>query len=410
MLKKRLIAVIGAVTAGLITASTAGAADMWQERTIDDSYKDWTITFSSDVSTDALTETPIRVATEDGETLYVEALLDASNEVTVLPPADGYDPGASYELVVPQELHSEQGTALKEKAVLPFTMEEDEEAESLEALELGAEQKEVETFLGAPEASGVESIYDYQWDIYHEDYAAYTQVGYNDDREAVGFLTFSPDSPEISEVNVGDDQVDARDALGEPLEHIHREGTNYVVEDDTNDIFHHDGAYHWVFYDLAQEAEVMAVAVIDEAAEEALGGFYGEPSDDLRAGLEEQSVAQLGAIRVQHDLAPLGWHEASTATSRAHSKDMADGSFLGHAGSDGRGPFERLSDDGFAFGAAAENVAYGTAAAVYTNVGLMNSPGHRANILNGDLEQVSVGFAFDAENRPFITQKFLTPR
>lgn len=40
----------------------------------------------------------------------------------------------------------------------------------------------------------------------------------------------------------------------------------------------------------------------------------------------------------------------------------------------------------------------------------MNSPGHRANILNPRYTEIGVGFARDASGRSYFTQNFHQPR
>ena len=39
----------------------------------------------------------------------------------------------------------------------------------------------------------------------------------------------------------------------------------------------------------------------------------------------------------------------------------------------------------------------------------MNSPGHRANILNCGFRNIGVGLAYDSKHTPYWTQDFATP-
>ncbi|MBK9712953.1 MAG: CAP domain-containing protein [Kouleothrix sp.] len=81
--------------------------------------------------------------------------------------------------------------------------------------------------------------------------------------------------------------------------------------------------------------------------------------------------------------------------AQAHSQDMASHDFFAHNGSDGRTTFQRMHDAGYQYSLAAENVAAGTRTPGDTVALLMNSPPHRANILNCDLREVGVGYADD---------------
>jgi uncharacterized protein YkwD len=79
-----------------------------------------------------------------------------------------------------------------------------------------------------------------------------------------------------------------------------------------------------------------------------------------------------------------------TAAARLHSEDMARHNYFSHTSLDGRSPWDRIRAQGYAYGSA-ENIAAGqrTPAAVMT--AWMNSPGHRANILNCASAAIGVG-------------------
>lgn len=67
---------------------------------------------------------------------------------------------------------------------------------------------------------------------------------------------------------------------------------------------------------------------------------------------------------------------------------------------------ERLQEDNIIFRKAGENLAYGQWSAIFAHEGLMNSPGHRANILEEDYEYLGIGVYFNDNNEPFFTQNF----
>jgi uncharacterized protein YkwD len=92
-------------------------------------------------------------------------------------------------------------------------------------------------------------------------------------------------------------------------------------------------------------------------------------------------------------------HDTLGQVAQAHAQDMADNDIFDHTGSDGRSPFQRMRDAGYNYRLAAENIAAGanTPAEV---VGLwMDSPGHRANILNCALRETGVGYVVDPNDR-----------
>jgi uncharacterized protein YkwD len=98
--------------------------------------------------------------------------------------------------------------------------------------------------------------------------------------------------------------------------------------------------------------------------------------------------------------------------AQAHSQDMASNDFFEHDGSDGRTPFQRMLDAGYRFRRAAENVAAGVDSPADAVKLWMNSPGHRANILDCGLRETGVGFVSDPGDKlkygSYWTQDFGT--
>ena len=88
---------------------------------------------------------------------------------------------------------------------------------------------------------------------------------------------------------------------------------------------------------------------------------------------------------------PLAHSPALQAAAQALADDLAVSNRLGHLGSDGATLSERLRRAGYLACAAAENVASGTADIRSTIARWMDSPEHRANILNPQMTQF--GFA-----------------
>lgn len=88
---------------------------------------------------------------------------------------------------------------------------------------------------------------------------------------------------------------------------------------------------------------------------------------------------------------PLSHSPALQAAAQAQVEDLAASNRLGHIGSDGSTLSDRLRRAGYAACAAAENVASGTADVRTTIATWMDSPDHRANILNPQVTQF--GFA-----------------
>lgn len=108
----------------------------------------------------------------------------------------------------------------------------------------------------------------------------------------------------------------------------------------------------------------------------------------------------LGKLRMQQDLRDV---------ARKHSKDMARKSYFEHENILGQTPFDRLDKARITDVIAGENLAKIRGfknPVVRAEIGLMNSPGHRANILNVHYNTVGVGIIKSVDQTFYYTQNF----
>jgi uncharacterized protein YkwD len=117
----------------------------------------------------------------------------------------------------------------------------------------------------------------------------------------------------------------------------------------------------------------------------------------LLASAAQSSIAQqvidlTNQQRQQHGCAALEFSVQLTAAASVHSQDMALHDLFGHTGSNGSTMISRVVATGYSYAQLAENLAAGPSTAEDVVAGWMNSPGHRANILNCDLHQLGVGY------------------
>jgi uncharacterized protein YkwD len=89
--------------------------------------------------------------------------------------------------------------------------------------------------------------------------------------------------------------------------------------------------------------------------------------------------------------------------------DMAKESYFSHADSLGRDFSTRLRNFGYEnFTAMAENIGFGASDPAKAVANWMKSPGHRANILNPELTEIGVGYAYNTKdpNQHYWVQDF----
>lgn len=96
--------------------------------------------------------------------------------------------------------------------------------------------------------------------------------------------------------------------------------------------------------------------------------------------------------RAAHSLAPLKWSATLAAAARKHSLRMAAQNTLSHQLRGEPGMVERASQAGARFSSLAENVAEGPSAESIHRQ-WMNSPPHRANLLDPQLDSVGIAVA-----------------
>jgi uncharacterized protein YkwD len=122
---------------------------------------------------------------------------------------------------------------------------------------------------------------------------------------------------------------------------------------------------------------------------------------------KSDEVVQLtNAERAKAGCGPLAAEGRLTTAAQGHTSDMAQNNYFDHTSLDGRTMVDRIRATGFPLTAVGENIAAGTATAAATLQLWMNSPGHRANILNCAYTQIGVGYAEGGSYRYYWTQDF----
>jgi uncharacterized protein YkwD len=127
-----------------------------------------------------------------------------------------------------------------------------------------------------------------------------------------------------------------------------------------------------------------------------------------------QVVELVNVERAQIGCPPLQISLQLTAAAQGHSADMALNDYFSHTSLDGRSPWDRIRAEGYNFWSAAENIAAGYPTPTSVVAAWMDSDGHRANILNCDLEDIGVGYFYLADDtgelnyRHYWTQDFGT--
>ncbi len=145
------------------------------------------------------------------------------------------------------------------------------------------------------------------------------------------------------------------------------------------------------------------------AAAAAPAGAGADAGFTTTAAAEQTIWKLLNADRARAGLPALAWDDKLAAVGRAHSADMQAHGFFGHVSPTTGTAADRTRRAGIDAMLILENVARAFTPGEAER-GLMNSPGHRANILNRDATRVGVGVVFDPGSREIlVTQLFSKP-
>ena len=307
--------------------------------------------------------------------------------------------------------HQLQAIVTESSAVLPEAVAKPElaQTDSLVAVHnvtLGMSKDEAQQKLGLP-LRLMENEYGTDWHSYHQDYQNYVLLSYDEQGEVNGMFTNQDLISSTEGFSMDSSKEEIRGLFGTPLSSLQKGRVQYILDSrDEYDLFETADSYTTVFYDVHEENTVTAVQVISKELEDNRSEIYAEPSAEIKQGYEFLLYELTNSARIQRQLPLLKWDEATMGTARKHSQDMADERYFSHTNQQGQSPFDRMKQDGISFFVAGENLAYGQYSAVFAHEGLMNSMGHRENIVKPDFGFLGVGVAFNSDNQPYFTAKF----
>jgi uncharacterized protein YkwD len=138
-----------------------------------------------------------------------------------------------------------------------------------------------------------------------------------------------------------------------------------------------------------------------------------EPTErDLRQ-IEQLVHRLINEQRTRAKLPPLTWHERVAQAARDHSKNMAERNFFDHRDPRLGDVDQRLNRFRIEWRACGENIfmlsGYSNPAQVAVQ-GWMDSPGHRANILQEEFTHAGVGVYYRKRDKHYyLTQIFIRP-
>ena len=130
-----------------------------------------------------------------------------------------------------------------------------------------------------------------------------------------------------------------------------------------------------------------------------LGGeTVSEPQTPSDSDYISDVIDLVNQERAKEGLAALQTNDAIAEAARVRAKELL--TLFEHTRPDGRSCFTALDEAGVRYYTAGENIAMGYSSPESVVKGWMNSPGHRANILNGSFTTIGVGY--DSSKRCWV--------
>lgn len=322
--------------------------------------------------------------------------------------AEAFEGAKQFTLQIGGQLESmiRNSTAEMPEAAAKPELDDTQSLFAVHNVTLGMTKEQAQANVGLP-LRLMRNEYGTDWHSYHQDYQNYVLLSYDQEGHVNGMFTNQDLISSTRGITMNSHKAEVRAALGIPLKSLQKGNVQYILDTrDEYDVFKVDSLYVTVFYDVHEEDTVTALQVIDGELEQKRPQIYAEPDGELKEGFEFLLFELTNSARIQRELPLLKWDEATRETARKHSEDMAENRYFSHTNLVGKSPFDRMGDDGISFFVAGENLAYGQYSSIFAHEGLMNSMGHRENIVKPDFGYLGVGVSFNSDDQPYFTANF----
>ena len=272
--------------------------------------------------------------------------------------------------------------------------------------------KPVEAVVTPPSSSTPEPItgplYDAGWDMQWkvlEDAKTLHLKGYSSNSLVGEYVKGSGKSLEGISIGMSKVEVETLTNGKVPRTILYKDG-NYINTTTNEDLtFQTDTHYVTVFFDIHNNNKVTSILAIEKAKYQQKTYYY-PTSKALQESYEDLMIVLMNQSRKEFGLAALtNANDQWNFIARKHSQDMINRNYFDHTSPDGVEFWQRMQNGGLNYQTAAENLTMGSETIIHAHEGLMNSLGHRNNILNKSITHAFVGVAFASNHLPYYTVK-----
>ncbi len=137
-----------------------------------------------------------------------------------------------------------------------------------------------------------------------------------------------------------------------------------------------------------------------------------EDEDRPKDAFEEKIFDLINRDRQKNGEEELKWSPELAESAKAKAKDMIEEDYFDHTSPEGESPWQEIKKTGYKFSYVGENLAFNYSSPEQTHQGLMNSEGHRENILSSDYTEVGISAikgTIDGEDGYVVVEHFGRP-
>lgn len=249
--------------------------------------------------------------------------------------------------------------------------------------------------LGNPSRKDVNE-YAYTQFIYKNDYSKFIMLGVKNG--SCSSLYTNSNSYSLYNIKIGDTKSSCEQKLS---------STGYSRK--INDTWSNGSFDFDAFYDQFNNNKLTGILISKKINATPITLSKNSNNPTLNTSLELELFNLVNSIRNRNKLPSVLWDAKANTSSRKHSIDMANNDFFAHTNLKGIDPFTRMKSEGISFTSASENIAAGQKNSIFAFEALMNSSGHRKNIL-GNFTKLGTGVAQGpGKYLIYYTQNFYTP-
>lgn len=240
--------------------------------------------------------------------------------------------------------------------------------------------------------------------LYHQNYQNFYAISFLNNK--ISSLYTKDKHYQVDGISVTNTISDLENKLGTNYETT---GNTYPVEIITYQLPKYEANF---FIDVHNDNKISAILLTDYQLMNKNPNLYPKKSTSLEASYETLLFELINAERKVQGVPVLQNASKVAAVARKHSVDMGTYEYFSHDNLKGQSPFDRLASDGVTFRNAGENIATGYTNSYFAHEALMNSLGHRKNIVSTAYTHVGVGVFFAKwtyGSIPYYTENFIKP-